>query len=79
MSLNFALQTCFAVHISILRRGSSPYECDECADAQPQCREMRWRNINNLAVHTGHLYTRVNESHMFLIAYIHSPAWIVAQ
>ena len=50
----------------MLRHGSSPNECDECADAQPQWQEMHWCNIDNLAVHTGHLYTRSQlKFHMF--------------
>jgi hypothetical protein len=61
MSMNFALQTCFAVHISTLRHGSSPKVCDECADAQPQCQEMRPRDANNFTVYMGHLYMCVTE------------------
>ena len=43
---------------------------------------MRPRNIDNLAVLTGHLYTRVIEfriSHVFLSLYIYPPARIITQ
>jgi hypothetical protein len=55
--------------------------CNECANAQLRCREMRRRNINKIAMSIGDLYTHVTEfriSDMFLGAYIHSAAWIVA-
>jgi hypothetical protein len=64
----------------MLRHGSSPNECDECADAPPQCCKMCWRNINNLAVHTGHLYMHVTEFHfadMVLSVYIDPLARII--
>jgi hypothetical protein len=59
-----------------------PNECDECADAQPQCQEMRPRNLDNFAMSIGHLYTsfaQFRTSDMFLSVYIDPPARIVAQ